>query len=450
VIKVDIKEVSSKSINEKNKVYFSVWTKFIVSQIIAVSWLIFSIYLSLPWIRELEAIVGRFVAVLIVAGIGYIPGYINSFVVMSLIFDRQPKLKTTNPYDDVTIIVACRNEEKQIKSTLQYIAKQDYEGSIHVIVVDNASTDETYKVAKESAKELGMDVFVVKEGNPGKFNALNTALNYVVTDYVMTLDADTLLHKSAVRYIVSRIKSAPDDVCAVAGSVLVKNSRTSFVAKLQEWDYFLGISSIKRMQGLYQGTLVAQGAFSLYKTEALRAVKGWPDAIGEDIVLTWRFLKNNWRVFYEPHAISFTDVPLNLKHLGRQRSRWARGMIEALREIKPWNHPIKYVRFMTGINLIMPYIDFVYTFIWMPGLVLALFGNFAIVGPMTLLVLPITIIQNYVIYKYQASVFKNMGLRIRKNRLSFVVYTLCYQMIMSPMSVIGYIQELLYMKRVWK
>jgi biofilm PGA synthesis N-glycosyltransferase PgaC len=59
---------------------------------------------------------------------------------------------------------------------------------------------------------------------------------------------------------------------------------------MQEWDYFLGIASVKRMQGLYQGTLVAQGAFSLYRTQALRAAGGWPDAIGEDIVLTWRLI----------------------------------------------------------------------------------------------------------------------------------------------------------------
>jgi poly-beta-1,6-N-acetyl-D-glucosamine synthase len=56
---------------------------------------------------------------------------------------------------------------------------------------------------------------------------------------------------------------------------------------MQEWDYFLGIASIKRLQGLYQGTLVAQGAYSLYKTQCIKEVGGWPDAIGEDIVLTW-------------------------------------------------------------------------------------------------------------------------------------------------------------------
>ena len=62
---------------------------------------------------------------------------------------------------------------------------------------------------------------------------------------------------------MARIKSSPEDVCAVAGSMLVRNSRDNWLSKIQEWDYFLSIASIKRMQGLYQGTLVAQGAFSL-------------------------------------------------------------------------------------------------------------------------------------------------------------------------------------------
>ena len=120
------------------------------------------------------------------------------------------------------------------------------------------------------------------------------------TELVSTLDADTLLHPQAVRQIVARLLSAPSDVQAVAGSVLVRNSRDSLWTRMQEWDYFLGIASVKRMQGLYQGTLVAQGAFSLNRTEAVLAAGGWPDAIGEDIVLTWQLMRQGARVYYEP------------------------------------------------------------------------------------------------------------------------------------------------------
>lgn len=52
--------------------------------------------------------------------------------------------------------------------------------------------------------------------------------------------------------------------------MLARNSRDNLLTKMQSWDYFLGIASIKRMQGLYQGVLVAQGAFSIYKTKMLK------------------------------------------------------------------------------------------------------------------------------------------------------------------------------------
>jgi poly-beta-1,6-N-acetyl-D-glucosamine synthase len=433
-----------------NHLYIKVWLKFFISHMVALLWAVISIALSVYWVNDLGMIVTKPIAVLIIAGIGYIPGYINAFIVMSLLMDKQPRFLTTSPKDIVTVIIACRNEEKSIQDTLQYIAQQDYAGLIRVIVVDNASTDKTFETAHKAGKNLSIDLCVLREKIPGKFNALNKALRYVETEYVITLDADTLLHKSAIRLIVSRIKSAPSDVGAVAGAVLVRNSRMSFIAKLQEWDYFLGIASIKRMQGLYQGTLVAQGAFSLYKTEVLKMAGGWPDAIGEDIVLTWNFLKMRRRVFFEPLAVAFTDVPLTLKHLARQRSRWARGMIEALKVVKPWQHPIGYVKYLTSINLLMPYLDFVYTFVWMPGLILALFGYYWVIGPMTLFVLPLALMQNFILYQYQSFVFKSLNLKIRRNGFGFIVYVFCYQMLMSPMSVLGYLQEIFFLKRVWK
>lgn len=430
--------------------YISVKMKFWISQLIAVSWMTLSIVLSLPWVHDLEQYIPSFVAIAVIAGISYIPGYMNAFMIASLLVDRQPTFKTLAPKEDITIVIACRNEEKGIGETLNQIAKQDHEGKIDVIVVDNGSIDRTAEVAKELGKQLGLDILVVEETRPGKHHALNRALPLVTTRYVVTLDADTLLHPQAIRYIVARMLSAPADVSAVAGAVLVRNSRDNFLSKIQEWDYFLGIASIKRLQGLYQGTLVAQGAFSLYETDAIRNIGGWPDAIGEDIVLTWRLLGTNQRVFFEPLAVAFTDVPTTFKHFFRQRSRWARGMIEALKVIKPWQQPIMFARFLTGYNLLMPYLDFVYTFCWLPGLVAAFFGHYWIVGPITLLVLPLALLQNMILYRYQKYVFRTLDLKIRRNRWGFVAFVLCYQMIMSPVSVCGYFQECLKLGRVWK
>ena len=82
---------------------------------------------------------------------------------------------------------------------------------------------------------------------------------------------------TSLERIVARLLISPPDTLAVAGAVFVRNSRRNFLTRAQEWDYFLGIASVKRQQCLFQGKMVAQGAFSVYRTSALARVGGWPD-----------------------------------------------------------------------------------------------------------------------------------------------------------------------------
>lgn len=450
---LSIKEEQTTDETRNNrKVYVSVKVKFYISLIIGLLWVFISYKLSKTWIYDLSNLTSPLIAYIIIGGIAYVPGFMNAFLVSSLTLDKQPRLKISNPTDDVTLLISAYNEEVGIYNTLKYVKTQEYDGRIRTIVINNNSSDNTDEEVIRAMKELDMDILLLHEKTPGKFNALNHGLTYVETDYVITLDADTIIHKRAINNLVARIKSSQKDVAAVAGSMLVRNSREGILAKVQEWDYFLSIASIKRMQGLYQGTLVAQGAFSLYKTDVVKDIGGWSDAIGEDIVLTWKMLKDNNKVYFEPMAIAFTDVPIKISHFLKQRSRWARGMIEGIREVKPWHQPDIFYKFLTGIDLIIIYMDFSYTFFWIPGLILAVFfQKYYIVGPMMLLVLPLTLASFWILYNYQANtVFKELNLKVRKNYKGFILFILTYQMIMSPVSLYGYVQEVIGTKRIWK
>jgi poly-beta-1,6-N-acetyl-D-glucosamine synthase len=431
--------------------YVPVTAKFVVAQALAVGWLGVSVWLSLPWVHELAGAITIVPAVLVVCLIAYLPGWLVAFLAISLLLDRQPPLRDTDPAVPVTVVIAARNEAERIEETIAYIARQDYAGPIEVLVVDNGSTDGTRTVAEAYGAATGQPVRCIGEPRPGKSHALNTGLASVGTELVITLDADTLLHPRAVRQLVGRLLSSPPDVQAVAGSVLVRNSRDTLWTRMQEWDYFLGIASVKRMQGLYQGTLVAQGAFSLYRTKAVAEAGGWPDAIGEDIVLTWQLMRHGARVYYEPSAVAFTAAPARLVHLVRQRARWARGMIEGLRSVKPWDQPRWLLRFLTAIDLLIPALDVAYALVWLPGLALAATGRYWIVGPYTLAVLPLTLVVNLILYRFQRRrVFNLLGLRVRRNTMGFVGFVLAYQMLMSPIAVAGYGQELLGLRRRWK
>ena len=147
--------------NKKDR-YIKLRYKFYIAHFVAFSWLCLSVFLSIGWVKDLSGLVPIYVSILIIAGIAYIPGYINAFNIVSLLLDKQPKLKVIDPEEPVTILIACHNEEKTIGTTLEYIATQRYKGDIKVIVIDNNSTDHTAQVAKLVGENLGLNIKVNK------------------------------------------------------------------------------------------------------------------------------------------------------------------------------------------------------------------------------------------------------------------------------------------------
>jgi biofilm PGA synthesis N-glycosyltransferase PgaC len=285
--------------------------------------------------------------------------------------------------------------------------------------------------------------------NRGKAGALNEGLKLARHPYTITLDGDSYLYRNALRNLVGRFLSDPPNTAAVAGCVLLRNSRLNLVTKMQEWDYFHGIAAIKRLQSLFQGTLVAQGAFSLYRTDVLREVGGWPECVGEDIVLTWSILGRGDRVGYCEDAITFTNAPTTFRQFIRQRQRWSRGLIEAFKLHWRLLFRVRMTTLFIWWNLLFPYLDVVYTVGFIPGVFLALFGYYWLAGPMTLLVLPMAFVVNYLMFSIQSRMFRSQGLKVRRNPVGFMVYALFYGMVLQPGCVLGYVSELLNLRKHW-
>lgn len=429
------------------RLYIQVKHKFLIANVIALVWFLLSYYISCPWIEGLAKHLGSSLSWFAVMTIALIPGYLNMFLLISLFLDRPPSLSCINSFPAVTLLIAAYNEEKCIAETINSISQQDYKGELEVIIVDDGSTDRTRDIILNSGMK---NLRLILAKHRGKAAALNSGLKEISNEFTITIDADTFLHPQAVTRIMKRIISDPLNTAAVAGCVLAKNSRESFMTRLQEWDYFMAIASVKRQQSLYQGTLVAQGSFSVYRTEAIKKINGWPECIGEDIVLTWALIKAGYRIGFESSAIGFTEVPSRLKGFARQRRRWARGMIEGFK-----NHiDVLYKKrvmaaYLIALDLLFPVLDFSYTFIYIPGVILALLGFFWIAGPMTLAVLPVSVLINYVMYRNQRKVFSELDLRIRKNKMGLILYTLIYQMLLSPVCVWGYAQEMTGYAKKW-
>ncbi|WP_266171724.1 glycosyltransferase [Dyella subtropica] len=433
----------------RRRYYLSVHYKFALTLILALAWAVFSYSLARGWILTLSAVEGSALADLMIFGIAILPGFMNAFLVVGLLFDRRPPRRrfALGDLPGVTLLVAAYNEEDSILTTLASINNQSYPAPVEVIVINDGSTDGTMERLR-SVSYPWLQVIDLK-CNGGKANALNVGLRHATHPLTITLDADSYLYRQALRRLVERFLSDPPGTAAVAGAVLVRNSRQNLITRMQEWDYFHGIAAVKRLQSLFQGTLVAQGAFSLYRTDTLRSVGGWPECVGEDIVLTWAILRRGHRVGYCEDAIAFTNAPATFHQFIRQRQRWSRGLIEAFKA----HGELLFHRRMSTLfiwwNLLFPYMDMIYTLVFIPGLLLACFGIYWLAGPMTLLVLPLAFLVNFLMYAIQSRMFRAQGLKVRYNPLGLVIYTLFYGIVLQPGCVMGYFAELLKLRKSW-
>lgn len=429
--------------------YVNVKTKFASAFLIATAWCVFSIWASRYWFDDLSIVVGQGLAVFLIAFIAIIPGFMNAFMFSSLLMDKRPPRKQLEAYPDLSILVACYNEEKYIVQTVESILHQAYPGKYEVIVIDDGSQDATSALVKDLASSYNHVRLIQLNNNQGKSAALNIGLAQAQYSKVVTIDADSYLFKDALIRIAERYVNDPSNTRAVAGTTLVRNSRDNWLTKSQEWDYFHGIATVKRVQSLNQGTLVAQGCFSIYDKDALNEVGGWPEVVGEDIVLTWALLQKGYRVGYCEDAVIFTVVPNTLTGLIKQRQRWARGMIEAFKFHPQVLFKRRLSTFFIWWDLFFPLMDLAFTFGFLPGIVLALFGHYWIVGPMTLSLFPIALLINWIMFHTENKMFKEQGLHVRQNTLGFLIYLLPYSMILQPAAVLGYVVEFLGLKKVW-
>ena len=179
-------------------------------------------------------------------------------------------------------------------------------------------------------------------------------------------------HAAAPRRAASPGGAAPDrppGIEAVAGPVLVRNWRANFLTRMQEWDYFLAIAAISGCR-VYTGARWSPRGRSGCTERSGPRVGGWPDAIGEDIMVTWRLMSrrqagvlraNGGRVHRRARRSSALHAPA---------ARWARGMIEGVRAVPPWRQPRVLMRLMAGIDLHNPVAGHRLALIWLPGLVL--------------------------------------------------------------------------------
>ena len=260
-----------------------------------------------------------------------------SILVMAYLYITRYTVEDTGGYFPyVSILVPAYNEGKVLKSSVESLLEIDYP-NYEIIIINDGSSDETSAVGEslvghKKGKNSLVKVSLINKPNGGKSKALNAGIQYSEGQIVVCMDGDSQLStnslKSGVRHFIDPA------VGAVAGNVKVQN-RKKMLTDLQALEYVEGLNLPRSAQGFMRAVNIIPGPMGFFRKTALRDAGFYSsDTFAEDADITLKILAAGWKINYEPNAIAYTEAPTKLHQLLKQRYRWTRGILQAIRKHK--------------------------------------------------------------------------------------------------------------------
>lgn len=253
--------------------------------------------------------------------------FVACFYLISLFVDRKTKIPQFPDKDPpkVSIIIPAWNEEKGIVQTISSALEIDYpRDKFEIIVVDDGSTDNTYKIASE-LKSKNVRVFRLSK-NGGKGAAMNYAISKSSGEIIVTMDADnTRVSPDALKKMVAYFDS-PKIMCVSPAMAIYKPK--GILPRVQQIEYLLGVF-LRKAFGTVNAIHITPGAFSAYRKVFFEKYGGFDEHnLTEDMEMALRVQYHQYFIVNNPNAVVYTICPNKFVNLMKQRRRWYTGLLK--------------------------------------------------------------------------------------------------------------------------
>lgn len=225
-----------------------------------------------------------------------------------------------------SVIVAARNEEKNIGTLLQSLQNQTYPKSLfEIIIVDDHSTDATADIVK-TFTDVKLISLQNDPGNSYKKKAIETGIAHAQNEWIVCTDADCIAPPNWLSLLANYIYreqpvfiAAP--VCFTAGHSLLNSFQTLDFLTLQG---ITGASVYKKVHSMCNGANLAYKKNVFYEVDGFAGIDHI--ASGDDMLLMhkiWKLYPDGVKYVKSANAIMLTEAAATWKQFFNQRIRWA-------------------------------------------------------------------------------------------------------------------------------
>ena len=247
--------------------------------------------------------------------------------------DLEKKEANLSRYPLVSILIATFNEKFVIERSLEAMKHLDYpKDKIQVVIADD-SNDQTTSIIDAKVRDLnqsGIQTLVSRRPSREFFKcgALNKALQLVHGEYVLLLDADSLVSPDALTKGIDAIETHPR-TAFVSYRYGHYNRDYNMVTKLFALSQDIGDTVSKMGSYRVDAPFSAQGGQTLVRTKDLRDVGGWTNQrIADDTDISIKMYLAGKRGIYLSNVKIMSEDPSTLeawkKQVGRTSQGWWR------------------------------------------------------------------------------------------------------------------------------
>lgn len=285
----------------------------------------------------------------------------------------------TSPRRRVVVVIPAHDEAEQIATTIASVRRQTIPVHRIVVLADNC-TDTTADVAFAA----GAEVYTTVANSGRKAGALNQGMMVLGHDfdYLLQLDADTVLDERFVEAAVGELESDPS-IGGVCARFLTKECR-GFLPWLQRMEYQrLDRHTAHRRHKVH----CLSGTATLLRRAAIPfRPRPWNEqSLVEDYALSLDLQERGWRIKRADEAVAWTETKPTLREFWTQRLRWAKGTLDELTR-RGWTRHTR----MNILGHFWAYGVVVLRYVWISALV----SSFLLYGPVfsKIWLLPVPII----------------------------------------------------------
>lgn len=239
---------------------------------------------------------------------------------------------------EISLIIPIYNSMDTLEQCIRSIAESDYpDERIRIFLVNNQGQDDSFQVfcdCQQKYPQLQMQWLNAKQG---KSKALNMALFNSEGKYIIHIDSDGLLERSALRNMVYRFEADQTIEC-MTGVILTDPKQVQayppvlprILRKVEFMEYAQAFLAGRNYSAEVNAVYTLSGAFSAFRKSAvLKSQLYNTDTICEDTQITFqmKYLQKT-KVGICEDAIFFVDPIEDMNKLYTQRQRWQRGSLE--------------------------------------------------------------------------------------------------------------------------